>query len=538
MRTQLWDKQRIQRRSASLIATGGFALILVMAFLAVSMIIVGGLLSWTSQNSLQARRHQDYHTALMAQNAAAEYVVARMLAELRNGGVAQIHGGWGGYANSARIWLEDEVDWEEYDFAIKLEEILVGVPLELLGSFGGMPVANHMVFEMQSGARRFDTVPPLMAAGEEWVQVAEVPIFAFAALYDFDLSFITRPGENITLAGRVHSNRDIYTYPSGTMTFEDHVTSGQTNYATLHPNDSGARSPGTVNYGKENGGQVGRIYIPKAGNNPRAFVEGEYRSRAQLVITISNDEILATSGTAVGDFTYIVTNFVSTNAVFRDRRELKNVHATEIDIESFMNHRDDLRRAFGATPRILYVQDLRTQSTETMPGIRLVKGFELPSNGLTIVTPNPLYVWGNYNTVTKRPAALVADAVTVLSEGWTDPGETSTAAIATTVNASIMTGIVPSKGPHFDGGFFNAVRLLENWNDVVLTFNGSVVAMWESQQAFEPWRDDTAIYNAPTRQWAFDPDFLASRYLSWTPRVCTLTRTEWSLIAPSIVFSD
>jgi hypothetical protein len=532
----------IQRGSRRLDSENGFALILVMGFLAVSMIVVGGLLSWTSQNALQAQRHQDYHTALLVQNVAGEYVVARMLADLRHGGVARIAADWDRYGGDTENELDRDPDWADYELAIQLERFdfqPVVASSNLLGSYGGLHVANHMVFEMKSGARWLDLTPPLAAATEEWVQVAELPVFAFAALYDFDLSFITPPGENITLAGRVHSNKDIYTYPSGTLTFQDHVTSGMTNHRSLHPNDMGLRGSGTVRYEKENGGQVGRMYVPKAGNNPRALIEAEYLVRSQLVITIYNDQILATSSLAAGDFTEYVTNFVSTGAVFRDRRELKNVHATELNIGKFLT--EDYARlsaALGTPPRILFVEDLRTHGTETMPGVRLVNGYDLPEAGLIIVTPNPLYVWGSYNAGIKRPAALVADAVTVLSGGWTDPGETITTALPTTVNAAILTGIVPSEGGSFDGGFFNALRLMENWYGVQLRFNGPVVALYRSQQAIEPWRADVSIYYAPTRQWTFDRDFLNPDYLPWTPVVCTLIRTEWSLIAPNELFSD
>jgi hypothetical protein len=535
MRTQHFQRQLIdQRASRRLDQETGFALILVMGFLAVSMIVLGGLLSWTSQNALQAQRHQDYHTALLVQNVAGEYVVARMLADLRHGGVERVAADWGRYGGDTENKLDGNPDWADYELAIQLDPVAVSP--NLLGSYGGLNVANHMVFEMQSGARWLDRTPPLAVATEEWVQVAEIPVFAFAALYDFDLSFTTLPGQNVTLAGRVHSNKDIYTYPSGTLTFQEHVTSGMTNYGSLHPNDPGPRDPGTVHYEKENGGQVGRMYVPKAGDNPRAFIEKEYLDRADLVITINNDGILAMHD--ISDVSEYVTNFVSTGTVFWDRRELKTVHATEIDLEKyFLEDHAKLADALGTPPRIIYVEDLRTHGTEAIPGVRLRKGYVLPAGGLTIVTPNPLYVLGSYNAGNKRAAALVADAVTVLSEKWADPGSTITLAEATTVNSAILTGIVPSEGGSFDGGFFNTLRLLEDWRGVPLTFNGSIVALYRSQQAIEPWRDDGSIYYRPTRHWAFDLDFLTPGHLPWSPVVCTLIRTEWSLIPPDQVFS-
>src|SRR5262249_25388330 len=50
----------------------------------------------------------------------------------------------------------------------------------------------------------------------------------------------------------------------------------------------------------------------------------------------------------------------------------------------------------------------------------------LPAAGLTIAAENPVYVKGNYNATTDPsaepnvPAAILADAVTLLSNNWTD----------------------------------------------------------------------------------------------------------------------
>ena len=55
----------------------------------------------------------------------------------------------------------------------------------------------------------------------------------------------------------------------------------------------------------------------------------------------------------------------------------------------------------------------------------------LPANGLTVVSENPVYVQGNYNATNDPvanpnedhvPAAIIADAVTILSNNWTDAG--------------------------------------------------------------------------------------------------------------------
>jgi hypothetical protein len=84
----------------------------------------------------------------------------------------------------------------------------------------------------------------------------------------------------------------------------------------------------------------------------------------------------------------------------------------------------------------------------TNPAVRLVNGSRLPSQGLTVASQNPVYVQGDYNTVNKVPAAVMGDAITVLSNNWAangsdtkGSGATSTRpATPTTVNAAFALG--------------------------------------------------------------------------------------------------
>jgi hypothetical protein len=556
-------------------ATGGFALLLVIGFLAVSMIVLGGLLSWTSQNALLTQRHQDYQSTLAVQNVAGEFAVARMRADLREGGLDAVIGNWLDYPFDILDELEQQPEWADHEFAIQIEAF-PGPGIEprwsvLHGTYGGLQVWNQE-FIIRSGARWDRTTPPMAVAAEEWVQVAEIPVFAFAALYEFDLTFITPPTQNTTLSGRVHGNMNLYTHPSGTLVFGNHVTAGATNHHELHPNDSSIRIFGTIIYEQENGGHLGRLHVPGAGNDVRGAIESGYLSRADLIIRVTDGGILAEDRHGIPKY---VTSFVRTaiviegngegigegngeengqgngepetrDIVFFDQRELKLVRAVDVDIETFRLPwiYDDL-----GSPRILWVEDQRTILPETMPGIRLVHGAELPEAGLTVVTPNPLYIRGNYNNLPwggpARPSAIVADAVTILSTNWDDAqhggegtNQTGTPAGDTTVNGAILTGIVPSEGEVFDGGFFNALRMLEDWRTRTLTFHGSVVALYRSRQAIEPWRADVQVYYAPVRQWSFDPQYLQPGHLPWTPVVCTLLRLDWGMLPPSSLFGE
>ncbi len=184
-----------------------------------------------------------------------------------------------------------------------------------------------------------------------------------------------------------------------------------------------------------------------------------------------------------------------------------------------------------------------------LPSVSVINGALLPSSttfayggsvftcGLTVVTPQPLYVIGNYNVETNGssaptlgshnvvntyPAALMADAITVLSlnwpKDWNQPAYSSRPAAATTINAACLTGIVPSTGgqtnggdgssAHYSGGLENYFRLLENWGSDTLTYNGSMTAMFPSIYATNYWQQPGYYYGVPVRNWAFDTNFL------------------------------
>ena len=53
-------------------------------------------------------------------------------------------------------------------------------------------------------------------------------------------------------------------------------------------------------------------------------------------------------------------------------------------------------------------------------GVRLINASTLPNKGLTIYCPYPLYIKGNFNTNTPKPALIVTDSLTLLPDYWQD----------------------------------------------------------------------------------------------------------------------
>jgi hypothetical protein len=160
----------------------------------------------------------------------------------------------------------------------------------------------------------------------------------------------------------------------------------------------------------------------------------------------------------------------------------------------------------------------------------------LPDSGLTIVSENPVYVQGNYNATTDvnvdphRPAAIIGDAITLLSNAWSDanmwenPNDVDGRLADTTgwrFAALAGKGVVfpycgsacGSPGDLFgtDGGAGNFLRLLEKWytNSQVLSYKGSLISLHNSRQGIGTYKfPNNHIYTGGTRNFSFDIDFL------------------------------
>jgi len=172
--------------------------------------------------------------------------------------------------------------------------------------------------------------------------------------------------------------------------------------------------------------------------------------------------------------------------------------------------------------------------------------------GFTVVSEEPVYVLGNYNSGPSDPfwpsggspagalhsaAGIIADSVTLLSNppsgvtspttnvGWQDaisflspgdvsnrPGNTSYYRVAIAAGKSVPFP-QPSWGTQdfgTDGGMHNFLRYLENRgaNGATVNYAGSLISMYYSQYATGNFKCCTVVYGAPTRNYFFDTQFL------------------------------
>jgi hypothetical protein len=247
---------------------------------------------------------------------------------------------------------------------------------------------------------------------------------------------------------------------------------------------------------------------------------------------------------------------ITTNQSIVDNREGgASVKLATLDISQILNASGTAYKASLTAP-IIYIYDASatshplnpdgtvnlsvnkrvdgsTSATPVTRAIRLKNGSKIPATGLTIASNNPIYVQGDFNTggnppsnsgnsadavtpqvsgYTRAPVAILGDAVNILSNSWNDAqAGTAPAASNTTVNAAIVSGIVPTApiggDGSYSGGAENFPRFLENWSGKTFTYYGSMVELYKSQQATGSWTNRTSVYSPPNRQWYFDNNF-------------------------------
>ena len=208
---------------------------------------------------------------------------------------------------------------------------------------------------------------------------------------------------------------------------------------------------------------------------------------------------------------------------------------------------DTWQAQFAAKPTV-YIQDVGPTTSSTRRAIRLVNGRNLYQS-VSVASNNGMYIQGDYNTggtsassvpsntsstgsntvtgYTSVSSAVMADAVTILSNNWNDAyssntlagtllnannGNQTTGRVATptTVNTAIMAGDVPSNlnGDGIaSGGAHNFPRLLEDWTNKDFTYYGSLVEAFNSTKYTGNWQTGN-VYTWPVRLWNFDTNFV------------------------------
>jgi type II secretory pathway pseudopilin PulG len=296
---------------------------------------------------------------------------------------------------------------------------------------------------------------------------------------------------------------------------------------------------------------------------------------------------------------HIPNPVTSTRVLAVDKRELvngtPNVELSTLDVGNLNDAVIYLKNNYPATignttsgyNGLVYVYDNSNNTALGVPsnlnGILLANATTTPAFndpngnplGFSVASNNGVFVQGDYNTtqitvgtfLQNNPAAIMADAVTALSQAWS-PAESSLpilnrvaipsapttdtwvsslgthsanqASLGTptgmTVNAAILTGNTPSTATTNSGGVQNLVRMEEDWwsPQLMLTLDGSLGQLFTSDyfrgayvgNSFQVSINDKVYVQPKTRNMDYDANF-KSHAPNSTPKTTNFTRGDF-----------
>jgi hypothetical protein len=561
-------------------------LLMALIFVGLGAIMLMGALNWSSQNTRDTFRGNEYYTTSAAAEAATEKVLVRISRDYINNGESSLYNSLGSY-RSVVPTSADNAYWANYNFTapasgasgLAVNRVMGSQFVVLSGQYSGL-YGYRSTYRIAANAQSSSSLYGVKSSVWQDIGVESIPLFQFAIFYTMDLEI--EPGANMIVTGRVHSNSNLWVMPGTnvSLTFSNDVTCSSQIYPNNMPGDpdhTTLANPNITYLGAHDGG-TSTLNLPIGTNNSPSNVNqvlqippgtesstspmgtNRFYNKADLIILISNATVTVTSGVGLDNRATIVadkgpnswTNFMTTNAVFYNGREQTNVLATQFDVGKFATWAQSSSNVLKgklvgkSTANIVYIADMRT-SSQYEPGVRLVNGSELPNSGLTVASPDPVYIQGDYNTTTDGinystnvntttytyPAAVMGDAITILSNGWNDSNGLMAPAADTTVNAALLGGIVPTSSVSYSGGVENFPRFLEKWTGHSLWYNGSMVVMFNSEIATGPW-NTPGYYSPPARHWAFDTNFnTESKLPPGTPQILFIERLHWAMMPPS-----
>ncbi len=448
------------------------------------------------------------------------------------------------------------------------------------GPFAGLYSLTQRVNITAEASDQVDNTSAIVVS----VKAQAIPIFQFGIFYEKDLEATNGP--SMEFAGWVHSNgniylssnnawyRDVITTPN--KVFHDRkdnhdvkngvfINDAAANEVRLdfdsrtHPAPDDFRSQSDTKFDnrlKTDAYGVDSLKVPlpdgmdpKEVLKPRVAGDGElekkakYAWKADWYIEVPMNLVTAgvmpcdamvqtrAAGLSVPGAAACAAIFEGAGTAweaFYDGREEGWVDVFEVDMEQLRNWVNTNPGTNGTS--IMYITftgaGASTPATDPSgdglrPVVRLSAGFDL-HGPFSFATDRPLYVLGDYNTVSWNPAAVVGDAIMILSNAWTDAAHRivpfpMTNAANTSVYAAILAGHSPTPCDHenvgcaggytdfYGGGIENFPRFLENWGGRTLLYRGSLVSLHYSEYAVGTWNG--TYYSPPVRDWQFDTRF-------------------------------
>jgi len=384
------------------------------------------------------------------------------------------------------------------------------------------------------------------------VNAQSIPLFQFGVFYEKDLEIL--PGAPMTFVGWVHSNSNIY-ISSTSVRFESQLTTPDSvfwNRKNANGRLNGVRINNAAGSGVlldfDSRSHAGAAFVtrstnrfnnrlmtgasgvrplklplpagmdaytliePRDGGDTEMVKDVKMAWKSDWYITLD----MAAAGTACANMVHArgggralptaaecALIFTKRENAFYDGREDLRPDLLEVNIAALRTWVNG--NAVGRRVDILFVHLAGKQpgnATRDYPAVRLINGARLPDSwsaveagGLSVATSAPIYVRGDYNTLTWKPAAFFADAITFQSNNWNDANQANYALRAPT-NTAVLAAIAAGHSattcdfaragcaaPIYGGGLENFPRFLENWGGVTFRYVGSLVSLFESEHS-------------------------------------------------------
>jgi hypothetical protein len=388
-----------------------------------------------------------------------------------------------------------------------------------------------------------------------------IPTFQHAVFYNDDLEIL--PGADMTLSGRIHCNQDIYSASRADLTVDsDYLRSAGAIYNERKDNpsdimvgDVSIRKSGTGSYNDMDGLDsnesnwtteatsrwnetvqsavhgVTALSAPAVGS---ISPTGYYATNANVVIT---NNTIVKGGVTLTEGVDYPTGTITDNTSFYNNREGKYVKMTVVDVAKLSGLTGTCTSGTCSnnlpSNGLLYATRTDASGSDE-PGVKLVNAAEIPrTGGLTVVSNDPVYVQGNYNTTSEKPASIITDSVNLLSNNWADSKSTDSdvsnrPATTTTYNTAFVAGIATTTSGHYNGGLENYPRMHEAWSGIDMDIKGSFVQLWNSAIATGAWKYDDPQYTAPNRHWNYNTAYnTPSNLPPFTPWAVETQRVAW-----------
>ena len=413
------------------------------------------------------------------------------------------------------------------ELSITKQTLISGVEVSR-GAFSGL-VANIQPYEILSRAANANL------SNEKVVRVTvnqeAVGLHQFGIYYDGDLEIM--PSFPLDYNGRIHTNGNLYVGSHNTLDLESQITAAGHIYntpkdPTQHFNGK-ARAKNSAGHWKDlSYDSTDPDWVEKSLDDWNGNVQDSAHGVTELPFplpTTSDAHDIIERGTAgdspavrdkkyyykaglkiidgvatdsAGNTVTLPSGILSSSSVY-DYREGHNMAMRDLKISELISQNK------VPANRVIYISYSHTNAA-----VRITNAEALPQGGIVIATDNPLYVQGHYNRNNKQPSSILCDAFNVYSSDWHDADATKALnkriAGATTVNTCTVTGNKTTTSGNYSGGAENLIRLHEKWVGHQLTYRGSLICLWESEQATGDWED--ASYVEGQRDWGFDPDLL------------------------------